>query len=79
MKLLQISISVHTWKVLIECLPFNIQGSFDALLTVHLTVILVINQLNSQILVLYYVYCMPMCSKHVEAYNKLSTKQEFVH
>jgi len=30
----------------------NISGSFDVLLTMHLSIILVINQLNAQILVL---------------------------
>ena len=58
---------------------------FDVWLTVCLSTILVINQLHAQIVVLYYVYYIPlrvsstMCSKHVEAYNKLIIKQEFVH
>ena len=41
---------------------------FYVLLTVHLSIILVILVISST-----------MCSKHVEAYNQLIIKQDFMH
>jgi len=53
------------------------QSFFDVLLTVHLSIIVVINQLDAQIFVLR--VSSTMCLKHVEASNKLIIKQQFGH
>jgi len=57
---------------------------FDVLLTVHLSIFIsVINQLDAQnfcfTLILFHAStCLEhMCSKHVEAWNKLNVKQKF--
>ena len=58
---------------------------FYVLPTVHLRIILETDQLNAQILfynkfsTFLYMFRAQQCSKHVEEYNKLIIKQEFVH
>jgi len=61
-------------------------GCFDVLLTVHRSIFIsVFNQIDAQNLFHNRFYFMPlhvfehMCSKHVEAWNKLIIKQDFVH
>ena len=58
---------------------------FDVLLTLRLRIILATAQLNAQIwfynnfIIFLYMFRALLCSKHVEEYNKLIMKPQFVH
>ena len=65
---------------------FNaVRSFFDVLLTLRLRIILATAQLNAQIwfynnfIIFLYMFRALLCSKHVEEYNKLIMKPQFVH
>jgi len=65
---------------------FQQKHGFDVLLTVHLRIILI--KLTSlmhkflfynKFIISFYTFWAQQCSKHVEEYNKLIIKREFMH